>query len=233
MARSPVMDVPDRWVRWAPLSGFVFGASFLALYFAFFVPGEVGTRGADATQIAEYYQGRGAAGLLLMYYLIGLAGVAIVGFSAGLAVWLVRAEPAPGRIAFVAFGGGVGAATLFLAGGATLVAPFTMVVVNSAEAIEPIFHETLSTIGFTAINFGLLSGALMVVATSIVALHGSGAPAWFGWLGLLVAVALAANILYFFGLFVWVGWVLLASGLLLTRPAAAVASGGQPVVAEP
>jgi hypothetical protein len=59
---------------------------------------------------------------------------------------------------------------------------------------------------------------MMVVATSLVALGSGAFPAWFGWLGFLVAVALVLNILYFFGLFVWVGWVLLASILSAARP---------------
>ncbi len=54
-----------------------------------------------------------------------------------------------------------------------------------------------------------------MVATSLVALRWGGLPRWFAWVGFLVAIALALNLLYFFGLFVWVAWVLLASGLLL------------------
>ena len=87
--------------------------------------------------------------------------------------------------------------------------------------------------GFTAINYALIASAVMVVATSLVAMRSGGLPAWFAWLGFIVALALVANILYFFGLFVWATWVLLASGVLLTRPAAAVASEGQPVVGVP
>jgi hypothetical protein len=92
------------------------------------------------------------------------------------------------------------------------------VVINSTQAIDRNLYDVLGAMAFLAINFGLFGQAVVVVATSIVALRWGGLPLWFAWVGLLVAIALVLNILYVFGLFVWVAWVLLASGLLLTRP---------------
>lgn len=212
------MDVPHRWERSASVSGLVFVVSFLALFFLFFVPGEL-PPDADAAQITDYYRGRGQAGFLLMYSLVGLAGVALLWFSGSLGASLRRAEPAPGRLSSAAVGGGVVSAALFLAGGATLLAPFTVVLFNSGEALDPALYNVVSAMGFIAMNFGLLGAAMMIVATSLVVLRWGGFPAWFGWVGFFVALALVLNILYFFGLFVWVGWVLLATSLLLRRPA--------------
>jgi hypothetical protein len=227
------MNAVDRWERWAPVSGLVFVVSFLGLFFMFFVPTEVGTQGASATQIADYYQGRGQAALLLMYTLIGLAGISLLWFSGSVSASLRRAEPAPGRLAGAALAGGVASATLLLAGGATLLAPFTVVALSSRAALDPTLHEALSAMGFLAVNFGLLGGTVMVVATSLVAVRFGGFPAWFAWLGFLVAVALALNILYFFGLFIWAAWVLLASLLLLARPIGRTALAGPPAVDAP
>jgi hypothetical protein len=211
------MDVVDRWERWAPISGIVFALAFLTLFFLFFVPGEL-PADADAARIADYYKERGPVAYLLMYALIGMAGVALLWFSGSLWASLRRAEPAPGRLSSAALGGGVASAMLLLAGGAALLAPFTVVIFNSTDALDPTLYAVASAMGFIAINFGLLGGALMVVATSLVALRCGGLPAWFGWVGLVVAMALALNILYFFGFFIWVGWLLLASALLLARP---------------
>jgi hypothetical protein len=186
------------------------------LYFAFFVPGEM-SPGADAAQIARYYEGRGQSGLVLMYALIGLAGIALLWFGGSLWTSLRRREPGSARLSAIAFAGVIASATLFLAGGAALLAPFTLVVVEF-KPVEPILDEAMSVVGFTAMNFGLLAGAVTVIATSLVALRWNALPAWFAWLGFVVAVALMLNILYFFGLFIWVGWVFLAS-ILLTRPA--------------
>jgi hypothetical protein len=212
------MDFPDRWERWAPVSGVVFVVSFLALFFLFFVPADELPPGADAAQIAEYYRGRGAAGLLLMYALVGLAGAALLWFTGSLRASLRRTEPAPGRLSAIALGGGVASAILLLTGGATLLAPFIAVVIDSREAFDPTLNNVLGAIGFNAINFGLLGAAVQVVATSLVALRWGGLPAWFAWVGFIVALALVLNILYFFGFFVWVGWVLLGSIVLLTGP---------------
>lgn len=209
----------DQGERWAPVSGLVFVLAFLALYFLFFVPGEVATQDASATQIADYYQERGAAGLLLMYSLVGLAGAALLWFAGSLQASLRRWEPPPGRLSAIASGGGVASAILLMAGGATILAPFTVVAIESEAAFDPTLHGVLSAMGFTAINFALLASAVMVVATSLVAMRWGAVPAWLPFVGFIVALALVLNILYFFGLFVWIGWVLLVSVLLLIRTA--------------
>jgi hypothetical protein len=227
------MDIPDRWERWAPLSGVVFVASFLALFFLFFVPTDELPEDATAAQIADLYRGSGQAGLLFMYSLVGLAGAALLWFSGSLWAFLRRIEPAPGRLSAIAFGGGVASAILLLAGGATLLAPFISVVVDSREAFDPTLYGVLGAIGFNAINFGLLGAAVMVVATSLVALRLGGLPAWFTWVGFIVALALVLNILYFFGFFVWVAWVLLCSIVLLTRPIGSTPSGNRPAAGAP
>jgi hypothetical protein len=227
-----MMVTTDRWERWAPVSGIIFAAAFLALFFLFFVPGEL-PADADASRIADYYQGRGPAGYLLMYALIGLAGVALLWFSGTLRASLRRAEPAPGRLSAAAFGGGVASAVLLFAGGAALLAPFTVIEFNSREALDPTLYNVVSAMGFITIDFGLLGGAVMVVATSMVALRWGGFSAWFGWLGFVVALALALNILYFFGLFIWVGWLVMASTLLLARPVDDARLGTRPSVEAP
>lgn len=209
----------DRRERWAPVSGLVFVVAFVALYFLFFVPAEVATQDANATQIADYYRERGAAGLLLTYSLFGLTGAALLWFAGGLQASLRRMEPTPRRLSVMAFGGGVASAILLLAGGATILAPFVVVAIESEETFDPTLHGVLSAMGFTAINFALLASAVMVIATSLATMRWAAFPGWFAWVGFIVAPALALNILYFFGLFVWIGWVLLASVLLLTRGA--------------
>jgi hypothetical protein len=227
------MDAPDRWERWAPASGLVFVVSFLALFFLFFAPQEAATQEASATHIADYFRGRGIGGLLLMYSLFGLSGISLLWFTGSLRASLRRSEPAPARLSAVALGGGVASAALLLAGGATLVAPFVVVVLDSSEAFDPTLYAVLGAMGFNMINFALIGAAVMIVATSLVALRWGGLPVWFARLGFIVALALALNILYFFGLFVVAGWVLLASVVLLTRPAPARAPAGHPAVGAP
>jgi hypothetical protein len=210
------MDVLDRWERWAPVSGLVFAVSFLVLFFAFFVPGEL-PASADGAQIADYYRGRGPAGFLLMYSLIGLSGIGLLWFTGSLRASLRRVEPGPGSLADVAYGGGLASAILLAAGGTALLAPFA-VIITSTRSIDPSVYTLLGSMGFLAINLGLFGQAVQVVATSVVALRWGGLPRWFAWVGFLVALALVLNLLYFFGLWIWVAWVVLASSLLLTRP---------------
>jgi hypothetical protein len=215
---------PDRWERWAPLSGLVSTVSFLALFFVFFVPGEL-PAGAGGGQIAAYYREQGPGGFLLMYSLVGLTGVALLWFAASLRATLRRVEAAPGRLSGAAFAGGTAAATLLLAGGATLLAPFSTVLFPSRETLDPTLYSVVSAMGFLSINFGLLAGAVMVTATSLFTVRWGGLPRWFAWMGFLVAPALVLNILYFFGIFVWLAWLLAASVVLLARPVGMSATG--------
>ena len=210
------MDVQDRWERWGPVSGLIFVVSFMALFFLFFVPADLLPPDSNAEQIAAYYRGRGPAGFLAMYSLIGLAGASLLWFSGCLRASLRLLEPRPRGLSDVAYGGGLASAILFLAGGTALLAPFA-VIINSTQTIDPSVYHLFDTLGFLTINLGLFGQAVQVVATSVVALRWGGLPRWFAWVGFLVAVALVLNLLYFFGLFVWVAWVLLTSGLLLVR----------------
>jgi hypothetical protein len=209
------MNALGAWDRWSPVSGLVFATAFLALFFVFFGPGEL-PAGADASQIAAYYHGRGPAGFLFMYSLIGLSGAALVWFAGSLRASLRLMEPAPGILSDVACCGGLAVAALLVAGGAALLAPFA-VTITTTQTIDPSVYHLFDTMGFLAINLGLFGQAVQVVATSVVALRSGGLPVWFAWVGFLVAVALVLNLLYFFGLFVWVGWVLLAGGVLWAR----------------
>ena len=210
------MDLQDRWERWAPVSGLIFVVSFMALFFLFFVPADLLPPDSNAEQIAAYYRGRGPAGFLAMYSLIGLAGASLLWFSGCLRASLRLLEQGHGGLLDVAYGGGLASAILFLAGGTALLAPFA-VIINSTLTIDPSVYHLFGTLGFLTINLGLFGQAVQVVATSVVALRWGGLPRWFAWVGFLVAVALVLNLLYFFGLFVWVAWVLLTSGLLLVR----------------
>jgi len=209
------MRAADRWGSLGPVSGLVFAVSFLALFLAFFGPGEL-PGGADDSQIAAYFRGRGPAGFLLMYSLVGLAGASLLWFSGCLRASLRLLEPGHGGLSDVAYGGGLASAVLFLLGGTALLAPFA-VIINSTLTIDPSVYHLFDTLGFLTINVGLFGQAVQVVATSVVALRSGGLPVWFAWVGFLVAVALVLNLLYFFGLFVWVAWVLLTCGLLLAR----------------
>jgi hypothetical protein len=94
-------------------------------------------------------------------------------------------------------------------------------ILNTPERpLDPVMYDVVEGIGFTSINLALIAEAVMIVAASLVILRWGGLPRWFAWVGLVVALALILNVLYFFGLFVWPAWVLLASVVLLLRPVA-------------
>ena len=214
------MDAPDRWERWGPVSGLVFVAAFLLLFFLFFVPEDLLPVDVDGEQIREFYRAQGSGGFLMMYSFIALAGAALLWFTGSLRASLRRIEPAPGRLSAVGFGGGVASGTLLLSGGAVLLAPFALILNTPERPLDPVMYDVVEGIGFISINLALIAEAVMIVSASLVTLRWGGLPRWFAWVGLVVALALILNILYFFGLFVWTAWVLLASVVLLLRPVA-------------
>jgi hypothetical protein len=203
---------PDRWERWSPISGIVF-----VLLFVFVFLGGEPPQDATGEELARFYQEQGEGKAILGFFLIGVAAAALLWFTGSLRAALWRVEPPPSRLSAIAFGGGVATAVLLMVGGATFLSP-VVVAFEEIPSLDPVLHDVVSSAGFIAINFALLSSAVMITAASIVALRWGGFPKWFVWLSFLVALALVLNILYFFGFFLWLAWVLLASILLLVRP---------------
>ena len=65
----------------------------------------------------------------------------------------------------------------------------------------------------------VITGALVVWATSTVALRTGLLPRWLGWLGILVGI-IQLFAIFFFPVFLYWGWILVVAILLLLRPAA-------------
>jgi hypothetical protein len=63
----------------------------------------------------------------------------------------------------------------------------------------------------------VIVAAVMVWATSAIALRAGVLPKWFAWLGILAGV-LQLFAIFFLPAFIFWGWVLLASVLLFVRP---------------
>jgi hypothetical protein len=215
------MATDDRWERWSAAAGIVFVVLFVAL---FFVSPET-PPDATAQSLAAFYNERGVAGPVVDFYLVGLGAAALLWFSGTVRATLRRAEGEPGRLSSLAFGGGAAAAMLLVVGGSLFIAPAAEVVFGDLTAIDPVLDETIGTAGFLAVNFAMIPAALMFTAASLVALRTGVLPPWFGWVGLIAAFILVANlllsaVLFFVGFYVFLAWILVTSVLLLARPAA-------------
>lgn len=203
----------DMSSRAGALAGVLFALSWagLAAYDMFFI----GERGEGVTSAAWHNDHRnqlaiavvwGAASiLLLMWFLIGLAGA------------LQRTEEGgAGALAFAA--GGTAAALLLL----QLAIRAMPLVADTGDALfETLTYvSTIASSALTAVTS--LPLAVLVGAASLSAIRHQSIEPWVGWVGLLVAAVLIVGLLFPFG-WAWLGlvamvavfafpaWVLLAS----------------------
>jgi hypothetical protein len=203
----------DRWQRWSPLAGVAFALLMLAAL-------GVSATGPGNTpdEVADWYADEGnRAAAFFVFFLLTVAALAFLWFLGALRGVLVRAEGDPARWTAVAFGAGVASATLLLASASLFISPAA-----SAEQegfpFDPSTANALSNAGIALLACSTMSGALVALATSIVAHRTGLLPRWLALVGFLVAPILLFAV-FFVPLFVWLAWVLAVSVVLLVRTA--------------
>jgi hypothetical protein len=149
-----------------------------------------------------------AGGLLLFLWFLGSLRVA-----------LRRAEGDPGRLAGVAFGGGVAFAVLMLGAGTMFAAPGAAVDFYDRITLDGNTIMLLETIGIVLFSFAGIGSAIMIAASTLLAQRVGVFPKWFMWVGVLMTFAALASFLFltFFGVLLWV----LIASIILTRRAGA------------
>lgn len=201
----------------APLSGVVFfvlgllGA--LVLY-----PGDAPDFVDEPAKIAAFYTENGTdllpSGLA---YLLG--GFFLMWFVGTLRAHLSLAEGGTGRLASIAFGGGVAATTLLWASASVEIVAALRVEEN--DAIDPgvaSVYSDLSSILFGAaapVGMAVLLGASAVAAFRFGAL-----PKWLGGLGAVIAIGCLIPPISYFVIIVSFLWVAITGIVLYTKPAA-------------
>jgi hypothetical protein len=216
------------WDRWAPGFGIAFVVLFLV---AFFIAGESPMVGDSAEEITSFYVDDRDR-VLTAIVLFGLALIAFLWFLGSLAAVLNSAgEP---RLAATAFGSGLITAGMFsavmlLTGGLA----FTIAENGDAGVVQAL--SDLTWVGQVVISF---PAAALVGATSIAALRSLILPNWLGWAGVVGALVIVLGGttwatdgfwapdggFAFITLIVFLLWLLVASVLLLMRPAGAAES---------
>jgi hypothetical protein len=205
------MVTTQRWERYAPWTG-VLG---VVLWVAGFLIVSRGFIAQDATpeQVLALYQTNGGP-LIAGSFIFMLGTLAFVWFLGSLASSLRSAEGGVGRVASIAFGGGLAMAVCAL-----LLPSGGMAVALAAGTISPTSADALHRLpGVFYIGVELFA-AVLVAATGLVALRTAVLPRWFAWLSLLLALVLLIPPVGWAGVLVGVPvWTLLAS-LLLIRTA--------------
>lgn len=184
--------------------------------------------GSSSAAISEYWDDSGNRVVsLLGAVVLSLAGVALLWFLGSFRVVLRGFEGEPGRLASVAFAGGVVMAALLLVknsidGGLALALTFGEAGENDFT-LDPDVFKALDALFLGLLIQEAIAAAVLIGAASAVILRTRMLPRWLGGTGIAVAVLqLASWIVYGAPLVLALAWILAVSLLMLRRRAAPV-----------
>ncbi len=199
------------WERW----GAAFGLAAVILWIISFAVGGSSPDTSDSpAKITAYFADHGNQVRQIAAFFIFLVGVlASIAFVAAMRARLLAGEGEPGRVTAVAYGAGLTSAILWIVGLASLTAPAFMANDTKASYLDANSFRLVSSLGYELWVCAVIAGAVLVWATSAIALRTGMFPRWFGWVGVVVGVLLLFAI-FFIPTFVYWGWIALASGLL-------------------
>jgi hypothetical protein len=198
-----------RWERWSPIAGL--------LYVALFVIAILTTpdTGESNREIVEHYADEGnRRNDIVLTFLLAAAALSFVWFTSHLRSLLSAAAPAS-ALPTLALAAGVASAALLAVAAAT----FGSISFTYGEGdfeLDPNTARLVGSIGYGVFVASMWLAALLVLATSLVALRSRLLPPWLAWLGIPVVLALALAFA-FFPVFALLGWVAVVSVVLLTR----------------
>jgi hypothetical protein len=176
-----------RWEQIGAAGGIAFVVLQLAGQSLIQVGGAEPPFSAPAEEILAFFAARDSGLFAIGGFLSTLSAVAFVWFLGVLWAALRRHEEEPAWLSLVAFGSGLAAMAVTLAGSGWELAVFRIEEGLSAEAAMTLFDQ--GNFGFATLWVPL---AGLVLATSVLAIREGALPRWLGWYGLLLTVGLLA-----------------------------------------
>ncbi len=206
----------SKWERWSPLAG-VLAVAGMLIGFAI-TSGNPSTDDADE-KITSYYTSHSHQVRGIISFFVFIVGILfLLLFLSALRSRLVAAEGGGGRLAALAYGSGVASAAVWLGSIAFFTAPAVGTNDTGKLHLDPNTFRLTQDAAYELWVSAVIVGAIVVWATSALALRTRVLPRWFGWLGILVGVIQLFAIV-FIPVFVYWGWILVAAVLLALRPA--------------
>ena len=215
------------WDRWAPLAGVLsVVCSLVGVLFVLDQPQEKDSNAKIVAYFAQHSnQVRGVVGFFVFF-----AGILfLLAFLGSLRERLLAVEGESGRLAALAFGAGIASLPLW---GVSMLLAFAASFTSGESSkfrLDPNTYRLLSTTSYFAWVAALIVSAVVVWATSALALRTGVLPRWYGLLGIV------AGIVQLFGLFlfpfvVWWLWIVVTAVLLVMRRSLAPARAAQPAL---
>jgi hypothetical protein len=200
--------------RWVPLSGIA--------YVALFVVGLVLTsdspQASDSdSEIVAYYTDSGNRNQeIVTFFLVVLAVLFFLWFLTSLHGRLRAVEDGSNGLSTLALAGGITSATLLAAAVAVAFGPSFTRADSARYTIDADGARLAADTSYLLFVGSMMATAVLIGATSVLAVRTGVLPGWLGWIGLVAAVAMLFAI-FFFPLFVLWAWVLVVSIVLVVR----------------
>ncbi len=203
-----------RWERWGAIGGFLFVIGMLLLFFVAGDPPE----NATTDQLLQYYRDNEAGVTWWAYVFVTIGGLGLLWFVGSLRSALRRAEGGTGRLSAIATVAGAGSIVLLLGAAGVFIASALSAVDpgNTNFEFDLSTHEMVVGAGFGLFLYHMVLAGALVAATSVLSIRTGVFPAWFGWIGIVLAVALLIPGVSFFALLVYWAWVVVIAIFLLT-----------------
>jgi hypothetical protein len=219
-----------RWDRWGPLTGILSVAFMLA---AFLVASNTPDTNASDAKIVTYFDKSSHQTQQLVGVFLFLAGILLfLAFVSVLRSRLAATEGQPGRLAPLALGAGVANAVFWFTAIALFVGPGLTAGDTDKFHLDPNTFRLFNDTGFVFFVAAGTAGALVVWATSAVAMRSGLLPRWFGWVGVVVGIL---NLVTFFFIptFVYWLWIVVTGALLTARRREPSATAAPPAAPGP
>jgi hypothetical protein len=173
-----------------------------------------GNTGDTPSEVQKWYADDGNQTQAIVAWFAWIASaLAFLSFLGTMRDMLVRAERGPGTLSSLIFGPGVVFTALYVAGVSLLAAPAALADDSDFE-LDPNTAQMLSDAGYFLLVGGVMVASILVLSASTAALRTGILPAWLGWVGLVVGVAMLFAI-FFVPILVFVAWVLVVSLVML------------------
>jgi hypothetical protein len=205
------------WERWGPLAGVLAVVCWIV---AFTVGTETPDTNDSDAKIAAFYTSHSHQVDDICAFFIFVAGILfLLAFLAALRGRLAEAEGGRGKLTSLAFGSGVASAVLFLIAIAMFTSPALTANDTGKFRLDPNTFRLLNDLGYAVWVGAVIVAALLVWATSAIALRSGLLPKWFAWLAVLAGI-LQLLAIFFIPVFIFWGWILIVSLFLFIRSAA-------------
>jgi hypothetical protein len=209
------------WERWGTALGILAVVAW-AIAFAF---GNDSPDTSDSdVKIAAWLASNSHQNSQIIGFFLFLAGsLCVIGFFAA-----VRERMAAGghpEMGALAFGAGVASTVMGLMAITMFTAPSFLASDTRSTDVLPSTFRVLNDMGYNCWVAGAAIGAIVVWATSAVALRTDLLPRWYGWLGILLGI-IQLFAIFFVPILLWWLWILVTGALLTLRRTAVTAPLG-------